>query len=131
MTAPIGNKYSARSVKEQLYKMFPVFRSALPLAIGIHRTIFARLPDLPIPIVRAAISLHTSSTPYLRSISTATERYDLDGAVSGEVTEEQRAVAKAQLKDRFAKSTQRIREQQAEKLMQKKLVQLVDRFKVR
>lgn len=131
MNAPVESKQNARSVKEQLHEMFPVFQSALPLAIGIHRTVFARLPDIPVPIVRAAISLHTSSTPYLKSISAAKERYDLDGAVAGEVTEEQRALATAQLKERFAKSAKRAREQQAEKEMQNKLVKLAERFNVR
>lgn len=128
MNSAVETKLNARSVKERLHEMFPVFRSALPLAIGIHRAVFARLPDIPVPIVKAAISLHTSSTPYLKSISAAMERYDLDGAVAGEVTEEQRALATSQLKERFAKSAKRVREQQAEKEMQNKLVKLAERF---
>lgn len=129
-------------VLDTLNSSFGVFRDCQPLAIGIHKVIKERMPEIDAAQLRLAMRIHTASTRYLKAQVTGKERFDLDGAVAGEVTAEQRDVASTTLKERFKKAADRrkadekakqdaIKEQQALQQRQEKLGQLAAKFNSR
>lgn len=122
-------------VLQTLEQSFPIFREANPLAIGTHKAILVRLPNLEDKQVRVALRIHTSSTRYLKAIANGTSRFDLDGNASGEITSEQKELAietiKARLKqgaDRCRAQQDTERQEQAAAQRQAKLEQLAAKF---
>ena len=98
-----------------LRSTFPVFRENKPLAIGIHKGIAERLPQLSKDQIRTAMRRHTASTHYLKALATGTTRFDLDGNPAGPVTSEQQHQAGDELKERLRKGAERKRLEQKEK----------------
>jgi ProP effector len=125
----------ARALLKQLEQQFPVFQSAAPLAIGIDKQVIGRLQGVDKKVLRVALGLHTNSTRYLKAMEKAQQRFDLDGNVAGEVTDEHRARASEVLKERFKKIAQQRREKQQEEResarRQEKLQQLAEKFSPR
>jgi ProP effector len=130
---------SRNAVLDSLNEAFEVFRAHKPLALGIHKEIAARRPEIPASDLRLAMRIHTQSTRYLKELLTATVRFDLDGQPSGEVTEEHHKAADEALKERFKKVAERKkaerkaqadaeRERKAAEQRQDKLNQLAARF---
>lgn len=124
---------------ETISAKFAVFRDGRPLALGIHKVIIERMPEVDTAQLRLAMRLHTASTRYLKALLATRERFDLDGNPTGEVTDEQREVANTTLRERFRKVADRHkaeqqalkeaqRLQQAEQMRQEKLAQLAARF---
>lgn len=138
MTETEQPKRARDAVLDTLVATFPAFRDAQPLAIGIHKTIKERLPDLSKDQVGRALKIHTGSTRYLKSLARAEQRFDLDGNPAGEVTAEQREAAAKLVKERFKKAAERRKaeddkrkaEEQARR-QQEKLQQLAERFSKR
>lgn len=127
------------TVLDTLSASFQVFRDGQPLAIGIHKAIMARLPDLDPQQLRAAMRMHTASTRYLKALSQTGSRFDLDGNAAEEVTDEQRQQALTTLRERFRNQAERHKAeqlvQQQEKLAQQqaqqrqeKLLKLAEKF---
>jgi ProP effector len=116
------------TVLDRLCQAFPVFKDAQPLAIGIHKSVRARLPDINAAELRTALQRHTASTRYLKALANSSQRFDLDGQPAGEVTQEQRDLAAQSLKDRFRKGAERAREAQAARERQEKLQKLAEKF---
>jgi ProP effector len=110
---------------------FKAFGECLPLAVGIHKIIKERLPDLDPQQIRAALRSHTASTRYLKALSQSKFRFDLDGMPLGEVTEEQRRHAMDALKERFRKQAARQKAEQLVKQQQEKLRLLAEKFNSR
>jgi ProP effector len=103
-----------------LQARFPVFRDCLPLSIGIDKAIKAVLPEVSRKNLRIALALHTHGNRYLRGMTKATQRFDLEGAPAGEVTEEHRQHAIEILRGRMKKQAEERRAQQkAEREVQK------------
>lgn len=136
MNNPIPSKPVRRNaLLEQLQAEFLVFRDYNPLAIGIHKQLMERKPDLDKNKVRVALHSHTASTRYLKALTQGAPRLDLDGQPSGEVTAEQQEVAVKTLRDRIklvkerqkAEEAQRKAEEEAAK-RQEKLQQLAEKF---
>jgi ProP effector len=121
---------------ENLGQHFAVLREAKPLALGIHLALIQRFPEVSSKELRTALRIHTSSTRYLKALTSGGTRFDLDENPSGEVSKEQREAAAKELQDRFAKGAERKRqEEQARKTReeqerrQEKLNALADKFK--
>lgn len=119
----------------QLQAEFPVFRDCKPLAIGIHKQLMERKPDLDKNKVRVALHGHTASTRYLKALTEGASRLDLDGQPSGEVTAEQQDVAVKTLRDRIKLVKERQKAEEAQRkaneeaaIRQAKLQQLAERF---
>jgi ProP effector len=127
--------HAARALLKQLEQTFPVFRTALPLVVGVDKALIARMPDVNRKALRIALSLHTNSTRYLKAMEKAQTRFDLDGNPVGEVPESHRAHASELLRERFQKvALQRKEQQQAEQEQRRrevKLRQLADKFSSR
>ena len=122
----------ARNLLKSLQEKYAVFKDCKPLAIGIDRQLLARDAKLDRKLLRWALSLHTHSSRYLRSMEKAAWRFDLDGSPAGEVPEEHRRHAADVLQERFKKETERRKAereaQAAEKRHVEKLQQLVQKF---
>jgi ProP effector len=71
--------HNARQLLKELQEAFPVFRDCLPLAIGIDKQLLGRLPGVDRKTLRIALGMHTHSLRYLKSMTCATVRLDLDG----------------------------------------------------
>jgi ProP effector len=118
-----------------LRSTFPVLQECRPLAIGIHKVILERIPDINPQRLRLAMRMHTASARYLKALTHADTRYDLDGNPAGSVTAEQKQQALDVLRDRFRKGAeqhkaQRLAQQQ-EQQRQEKLLQLAEKFNAR
>jgi ProP effector len=122
-----------------LQATYPVFREGRPLALGIHKQVLLRHPDMDREVLRQAMKRYTGATRYLKALATRIERYNLEGEVSGEVTAEQRDIASAALRERLRKQKERqvaekraatdaARAAEAQRQKQEKLEALVERF---
>lgn len=126
------------TVLDSLVANYQVFRDATPLAIGIHKVLRERMPELSREQISRALKIHTASTRYLKSLSNAEHRLDLDGNPAGEITPEQREAAMLLVKERIKKAAER-RKAEAERLKaeaqeqqrQAKLQQLAEKFSKR
>jgi ProP effector len=143
MTAPARPlRRPNNPVLDQLAAAFPVFANAQPLAIGVHKAIKERLPEIDAAKLRLALKLHTASTRYLKALANSDTRFDLDGNPAGEITAEQKQQALDGLKERFRKAAERKRAEQEQKneqerqarqqaKQQAKLQQLAEKFNTR
>ena len=121
-----------RALLKDLQARFDVFRSFSPLAIGIDKQVFEKMPEVSKKNLRLAMRSHTISTRYLKEMEKGTVRLNLDGSPAGEVTDENRQHASEQLKERFKKQAEQRREAEAaakaEQRRQEKLSQLTEKF---
>jgi ProP effector len=126
---------SARLLLKQLEQNYPVFRNAVPLAVGIDKSIIARMPDINRKVLRIALGMHTRSVRYLKVMENSQTRFDLDGNLAGEVPESHRLHASQMRRERVAKAQQQQKEKQRvereQALHQAKLQQLTEKFSPR
>lgn len=132
VAASSDNK-EAKALIKVLQEKFECFREFRPLAIGIDKQILARLPEVSPKILRRALAFHTRSTPYLKAMSGASVRYDLDGNTGEAVPEEHRAYALELLRSRLKKQSEQRKAELAQKQEQErrnaKLAALAEKFK--
>ncbi|MDK9725134.1 MAG: ProQ/FinO family protein [Sterolibacteriaceae bacterium MAG5] len=119
---------SRNPVLDTLASSFKVIRDCQPLALGIHKVIKERMPELDMQQLRSAMRMHTASTRYLKLLSQADARFDLDGAPAGEVTAEQKQQALDTLRERFRKKAEQHKAELAAKQHQEKLLKLAEKF---
>lgn len=123
------------AVLNTLSDSFKAFSECLPLALGIHKVIKERLPEIDMQQLRTALRLHTASTRYLKVLSAASVRFDLDGVPAGEVTAEQRQQALDTVRERFRKQAEQHKAEQAERQLarqrEEKLLKLAEKFNTR
>ena len=125
---PTGRR---NALLERLQAEFAVFRDYRPLAIGIHKQLMERQPDLDKNQVRTALHNHTAATRYLKALVEGAPRLDLDGNPAGEVTAEQQKQAVTTLRDRLKKAAERRKAEEEAAQRQAKLQQLSDKFNSR
>lgn len=127
--------HAARRLLADLEKRFPVFGEYKPLAIGIDKQLYAAMPDLDKKTARIALSLHTATTRYLKSMEKATSRFNLDGSPAGEVDDTHRQHASDTLRERYKVAKQKKRAQEEEEKAQRqraeKLQKLAEKFSPR
>ena len=116
MSDPAPKSGRRNALLDRLYAEFPVFSDYRPLAIGIHKALMERFPELDKGQVRSTLHVHTGTTRYLKAIVEGAPRFDLDGNASGVVTAEQQAQAAATLRERFKKVAEQEVQQRQEKL---------------
>jgi ProP effector len=119
------------AVLDLLSTSFPIFRECRPLAIGIHKAIKERLPDIDSQQLRLAMRAHTASTRYLKALTQADARFDLDGNPAGEVSAEQKKQASDTLRERFREQAERHKAAQLEQQRKEKLSKLAEKFNSR
>jgi len=131
MTDTPASAKPRNALLEQLCADYTVFRASQPLAIGIHKALQARQPELDKADIRKALHRHTNSTRYLKALTAGAPRYDLDGQADGEVSQEQADQAVSQLRERFKQQTERRKAEQAAQQRQEKMEQLAAKFNQR
>ena len=126
---------NARLLLKSLHEQYPVFSDHAPLAIGIDKQVQARDPAINKKLLRIALSMHTNSLRYLKTMEKSTHRLDLDGKAIEELTEAHRKYATEVLRERSKKNAERLRLQREqtesearERQRSEKLNQLVERF---
>ena len=129
MTAPASNKPSRNALLDTLLSTYAVFRECRPLALGIHKTLRERSPELAQDAIRVALKIHTGSTRYLKSLAQAEQRFDLDDQPAGTVTPEQKEIAANTLRERYKKSAERRQAELQAKKFQENLNMLAEKFK--
>lgn len=121
-----------RTLLKELQASFDVFRNFSPLAIGIDKQVLAQMPDVNKKALRLAMRSHTISTRYLKEMSKASQRLNLDGTPAGDVTDENRQHAGDLLRERFKKQSEQRKADElaarAEQRKQEKLSQLAEKF---
>lgn len=127
--------HTARALLKQIRESFPVFQEGKPLAIGIDKQLHAQMSGVNKKTLRIALSLHTSTVQYLKSMEKATTRFNLDGTAAGDVDDAHRKHASDMLRERFKKVKEQKKAQQeaekAELLHAEKLRQLSEKFSPR
>jgi ProP effector len=129
MTAPASNKPSRNALLDTLVSTYAVFRECRPLALGIHKTLRERSPELTQDAIRVALKIHTGSTRYLKSLTQTEQRFDLDDQPAGTVTPEQKEIAANTLRERYKKSAERRQAELQAKKFQENLNMLAEKFK--
>ena len=109
----------------------PVFQNCLPLAIGIHKAIQERFPEIDKQSLRSALRIHTASTRYLKALVQGECRFDLAGEKTGPITPEQKQQAKDTLRERYKKTAERKKAEQLAQQRQENLHKLVEKFNSR
>ena len=89
------------------------------------------MPDIDLQQLKIALKMHTGSTRYLKALSQAKTRFDLDGLPAGEITPEQRQQAKDMLHQRYQKTAERKKAEQQAQQRQENLLKLVEKFNTR
>ena len=135
----LAEQKEIRAFLHTLRTTFPVFQNAKPLAIGIDKELRAAFPDVSRKVLRAALGIQTHSLRYLKAMSAATERFNLQGETVDQVPEEHRAHAKTLLEAKEQKEQERrktearlrretAREKAQTEARQAKLSLLVEKF---
>ena len=106
LPAPAAAPMTPDACAARLAELFPALFApnlARPVKLRIHVDIQQRAPGV---FTRKALSLflhrHTTSNAYLKALATAAQRFDLDGAAAGELADEHRQAAVAELERRRA-----------------------------
>ncbi len=121
-----------RALLKDLQTRFEVFRNFSPLAIGIDKQVFEKVPEVSKKSLRLALRSHTMATRYLKEMEKGAVRLNLDGTPAGEVTDENRQHAAELLRERFKKQAEVRKaaeaEAKAQQRRQEKLSQLAEKF---
>jgi len=129
---PAEKPADTRALLKTLQERFEVFRNFSPLAIGIDKQVFEKLPELSKKSLRLAMRSHTISTRYLKEMEKAEVRLNLDGTAAGEVTAEARTHSGELLRERFKKQAEQRKADEAaakaEERRLEKLNQLTEKF---
>ena len=72
--------------------------SPLPLAVGIKEQIASRYPSVPPIILDRAITYWVHRPAYLRSVRDGDHRYNLDGEIQGDISDDQKEHSREKLK---------------------------------
>ena len=107
--APATPELTPAECAARLAELFPALFASIPntpprpIKLRIQADIQARAPGL---FSRRSLSpflhRHTTTTAYLKALVASTHRYDLDGAPAGDVADEHRQAAQAELDRRWA-----------------------------
>ena len=87
----------ARTILRERYPTLFAAADPKPLAIGIHRVLLERHPELDFSGLKRALTLHTGRFSYQKLLKAGAVRFDLDGQPADEVTEEQAEIARQRL----------------------------------
>jgi sRNA-binding protein len=96
------NRYQ-RSIKllKEIKTEYPVIGQDKPLAIGTLKRLIDHKQKRSKSIIRNVLHLHCTSKRYLASLVVNADRYNLDSAIDGTVTEVQAMVAKQMLEGSY------------------------------
>lgn len=92
----LSKKKQTEMIAEHIYSKFDVFRQFRPLALGIHESLIAALPQFEPQLVSRVVANHCRKPRYTKSLARGGRRFDLSGKPAGEVTAEEKKAAELQ-----------------------------------
>lgn len=92
----LSKKKQTEMIAEHVYSKFEVFRQFRPLALGIHESLIASLPQFDPVLISRVVANHCRKPRYIKSVARGGKRFDLGGKPSGEVKPEEKRAAELQ-----------------------------------
>ncbi|MBV8049173.1 MAG: ProQ/FINO family protein [Paludibacterium sp.] len=92
----LSKKKQTEMIAEHVYSKFDVFRQFRPLALGIHESLIAALPQFDPVLIARVVANHCRKPRYIKSVARGGKRFDLNGKPSGEVKPEEKRAAELQ-----------------------------------
>jgi sRNA-binding protein len=92
----LSKKKQTEMIAEHIYSKFDVFRQFRPLALGIHESLIAALPQFDPVLISRVVANHCRKPRYIKSLSRGGRRFDLNGKPAGEVSAEEKKSAELQ-----------------------------------
>ncbi|BEV70578.1 ProQ/FINO family protein [Paludibacterium sp. THUN1379] len=92
----LSKKKQTEMIAEHVYNKFEVFRQFRPLALGIHESLIAALPQFDPVLIARVVANHCRKPRYIKSVARGGKRFDLAGKPSGEVKPEEKKAAELQ-----------------------------------
>nr|WP_255408087.1 ProQ/FINO family protein [Chromobacterium sinusclupearum] len=89
-------------IADHIYGKFDVFRQFRPLALGIHESLIASLPQFDSALISRVVANHCRKPRYLKSLARGGKRFDLSGKPQGEVSAEEKRAAELQMQPKNA-----------------------------
>ena len=81
-------------LNQRLLHASSVWRDYLPLEIGVHKKLFARYEsDFSHSAIRKLIMVHVNEAVYLNHIVLGGDRFSIDGEVTGQINDKEKASA--------------------------------------
>lgn len=98
----LSKKKQTEMIAEHVYSKFEVFRQFRPLAIGIHESLIAALPQFDAVLIARVVANHCRKPRYVKSLARGGKRFDLACKPAGEVTAEEKQAAEGQIAAKLA-----------------------------
>jgi len=89
----LSKKKQTEMIAEHVYSKFEVFRQFRPLALGIHESLIAALPQFDANLISRVVANHCRKPRYVKSLARGGKRFDLAGKPAGEVSAEEKKAA--------------------------------------
>lgn len=112
-------KKTAREHAQILEERWPLlfnFNESKPLKIKVSEEIYAQINESEWPQIRKALATYAGRLSYLKCLAKGGNRYDLDGNVSGEISEEDIQL----VKDKISAHAEKIKMKKKKKAAEKK-----------
>ncbi|WP_024303722.1 ProQ/FINO family protein [Pseudogulbenkiania sp. MAI-1] len=93
----LSKKKQTEMIAEHVYSKFEVFRQFRPLAIGIHESLIAALPQFDAVLIARVVANHCRKPRYIKALARGGKRFDLSCKPAGEVTAEEKQAAEGQI----------------------------------
>ena len=92
----LSKKKQTEMIAEHVYGKFEVFRQFRPLALGIHESLIAAMPQFDPALIARVVANHCRKPRYIKSLARGGKRFDLSGKPAGEVKPEEKKAAELQ-----------------------------------
>ncbi|CUA82153.1 MULTISPECIES: ProQ/FINO family protein [Gulbenkiania] len=89
----LSKKKQTEMIADHIYGKFDVFKQFRPLALGIHESLIAALPQFDAALISRVVANHCRKPRYLKALARGGKRFDLAGKPTGQVTAEEKAAA--------------------------------------
>ncbi len=95
----VESRISKQNRLKKELSIFPVWCNKQPFEVGILADFLKRFyPTFSKKIIRLVITEHTSGVEYLQNVADGDKRFNLDGEITGEITEKEKAYSCRKLK---------------------------------
>lgn len=89
----LSKKSQTEMIAAHVYAKYDVFKQFRPLALGIHETLIAELPQFEPQLVSRMLANHCRRQRYVKSLARGGKRFDLMLKPVGVVSAEEKAAA--------------------------------------
>ncbi|MCP1291961.1 MULTISPECIES: ProQ/FINO family protein [unclassified Chromobacterium] len=89
----LSKKKQTEMIADHVYSKFDVFRQFRPLALGIHESLIAALPQFDSTLISRVVANHCRKPRYVKSLARGGKRFDLANKPVGEVSAEEKKAA--------------------------------------